>query len=157
MPEFKYLQKRKGARVVADFQRLMETGDVEKITPGLYHALTMHGGFIAHYDIHGFRATFRDDLGALLRGEFYSLTDPARWERDRMQHLEGSGYTDGLSAGDVMRMIARVGARRHASSVKLREQEMRRLAEVATLQARYGVTHDVAQALVYGKRVETVG
>jgi hypothetical protein len=152
MPDFKYLNNRSGAKVVKDFERVLTTGDVEKITPGLYHALTMHGGFIAHFDLPNFRRVFRDDLTSLLRGEIQPLTDPDRF---RWPALEDSGYKDGLSAGDVMRMIARIGARMK-STVELRESEARKLAEVAALQSRYGVTHDVAQALVYGKRLEVI-
>jgi hypothetical protein len=132
MQAFRYLIKRKGQRVVNDFERLLTTGDVSKITPGLYHALTMHGGFIAHFDIHGFRATYSGKLTDLLRGEYKSLANPESWARDFNTHLEDSGYVDGLSAGDVMRQIARVGARMHAT-VELRERLERDQAEAELL------------------------
>lgn len=125
-----YHYKRSGKQVVAAFERLLKTGDVEKITPGLYDVLIQHGGFIAHYDIHVFRATFKNKMTELLAGEFYRLDDPARWEADRMAHLEDADYSDGQTAGDVMRAIARIGAR-YSNAVQLRERLERGAAEVA--------------------------
>lgn len=147
---FKYQDKRQGDGVVKDFQRLMQTGDVAKITPRLYHALTMHGGFIAHYDIHGFRATYAGRLTELLRGEFQPLTDPDRFN---WPALEDSGYADGMSAGDVMRDICRVGAAA-AEQVRERERQANRLAEIAHLCRRYGITAFEAAALVDRNRAE---
>jgi hypothetical protein len=140
---------RNGTKVVADFRRLLQTGDVSKITPGLYHALTMHGGFIAHYGIGGFREHFRGDLTELLAGEMYPLTDSWRWgdEDDGSQpgvcdHLRNSVYRDGLTAKDVMRGICKV-ARELEQTVVARENELRRRAHIALAQQianEYGVT-----------------
>lgn len=129
----KYHYTRKGAPIVAAFERLLKTGDVEKITPGLYEALHQHGGFIAHFDIYGFRATFRDKLAELLAGEFYRLDDRARWEL-RMHHLEDTEYSDGMTAGDVMRAIVAIGAR-YSDFVFKRECAQRDAGEVAILHA----------------------
>lgn len=96
---------RSGRKVVEDFQRLLQTGDMAKLTPGLYYALTQHGGFIAHFDIHGFRATYQDKLSELIEGEMYPLDNTYRW-RESMHHLKDSVYTDGMTAHDVMRDIS---------------------------------------------------
>jgi hypothetical protein len=137
MTEFRYPINRKGARVVADFERVLETMNVDKITPGLYHALTMHGGFIAHFDIHGFRDVFRGRLTELLAGEFYRLDDVETFER--RHDLDDSGYSDGLSAKQVMMMIARVGAR-HRSQVEFTERTLRNTDEVELVK-RLAVKH----------------
>lgn len=149
---FRYPRKQKGDSVVKAFQRLVQTGDVEKITPALYHCLTQSGGFIAHFNLHGFREVYRGRVGELIAGEFYPLDIPARWQVDRMQHLEDSGYADGMSAGDVMRDIATL-ARNGGGLVRQREETARFDAEVAALRARYGITEDAALDLVRGRVV----
>jgi hypothetical protein len=137
--EFRYQDKRKGDGIVKAFQRLLQTGDVQKITPGLYHALTMHGGFIAHFGLHGFRAYYRGRLTELLAGEMDPLTDPDRFRRPA---LEDSGYSDGMSAGDVMRDIATIG-KNGGDLVREREARQRAEAEVELarqLAAKHGLT-----------------
>jgi hypothetical protein len=151
----KYQRKYSGRGIVSDFRRLLKTGDVSKLTPRLYHCLTLSGGFIAHYDLNGFRATFDGRLGELLAGEFYPLDNPERWAPERMQHLEDSVYRDGMTAGDIMRAIAEIGAEL-APMVRARETAKRRMAEIAALRSRYGVTLEVASALVNGSRVKVV-
>lgn len=139
---FRFQDKRQGQGVVAAFHRMIQSGDIDKLTPALYHALTMHGGFIAHFDINGFRSVYRGRLTELLAGEFYPLDDPGRWTIDRMRHLEDSGYADGMSAGDVMRDIATI-ARNGGELVRRREAEQRVAAEVElakTLAAKHGLT-----------------
>jgi hypothetical protein len=135
----KFHRNYSGAGIVADFRRLLTTGDVGKLTPRLYHCLTQSGGFIAHFDIHGFRQTYDGRLTELLAGEMYPLADRLRWER--MAHLEDSDYRDGMTAGDVMREVSRV-AYELAPMVRAREAEQRANAEVAqahALAARHGL------------------
>lgn len=127
MTTFRYQDRCQGRGVVVDFRRLLTTGDVEKITPRLWRALIQHGGFIAHYDLHGFRTTYRDRLTELLQGECYSLTDPECWARKG--YLKESGYADGWSARDVMHAIATVGAEL-APMVRAREQTRRDTDEI---------------------------
>lgn len=133
-----------GRGIVADFRRLLETGDMSKLTPRLYNCLTLSGGFIAYFNIDGFRAHYDGRLTELLRGETQSLTDPARFT---WPALEDTGYRDGVTAGDVMRAIAKIGAEMEWS-VRTRETAQRRMAEVVHLSQRYGITTDAAAALV---------
>lgn len=140
--QFRYQDKRQGRGVVAAFQRMVQSGDVDKLTPGLYHALTMHGGFIAHFGLDGFRDHYRGRLTELIAGEFYRLDDLDRWAAERMVHLEDSGYADGMSAGDVMRDVAMI-ARNGGELVRRREAEQRAAAEVElakALAAKHGLT-----------------
>lgn len=127
-----YQINRTGNKVVKDFQRLCQTGDVAKITPGLYHHLILYGGFIAHYSIHGFRDHYRGAVSALLDGESGSLYDSWVWEA--RTHLKDSAYTDGMTAYDVMRDICKI-AQTARPVVTKREDEKRRAAHIALGQA----------------------
>lgn len=134
-----YQINRTGDKVVKDFQRLCQTGDVAKITPGLYYALTMHGGFIAHYSIEGFRAHFAGRITDLLNGELTPL-----WDTMRVQYpaLQDSVYSDGMTAAEVMRDISRV-AQSARSIVAKRETAALRERHLRTAQAiadKYNIT-----------------
>jgi hypothetical protein len=50
------------------FKKVVDTRDSQKIDKALYNHLYLRTGFIAHYDIHGFRATYSG------RGFLTSLT-----------------------------------------------------------------------------------
>lgn len=143
---FKYQREINGRPIAADFRRLLETGNMRKLTPRLYYVLTMHGGFIAHYNIDGFRATFDGKLTRLLHGESVRLTDPDRFT---WPALEESGYKDGLSAGEVIRAIAAIASELEPMVIG-RERAAARMAEIRHLRERYGVTLEVATALVNG-------
>jgi hypothetical protein len=154
--QFRYPRKYNGQGVVEDFRRLLESGDMGKLTPRLYDFLTMSGGFIAHFNLEGFRGTYDGKLSDLLDGEMTSFTghDPrqspyrarlagqeeklygggAPWQSP---HLEDSGYKDGLSAADVMaevcavacEMKEKVNQREQAAQRSERIQAMRAIAE----------------------------
>lgn len=62
-----YFYEYKGDTVLKQFQSYLQTRDSAKIGRALYDFLMMREGFIAHFDIHGFRATYREPL--LLLGE----------------------------------------------------------------------------------------
>ena len=44
--------------VVKNFRKVIETRDMSLMSKELYQFLNLYCGFIAHYDIHGFRATY---------------------------------------------------------------------------------------------------
>ena len=44
--------------VVRNFARVIEARDMSLMKKELYEFLHLHCGFIAHFDIHGFRATY---------------------------------------------------------------------------------------------------
>ena len=44
--------------VVRNFRQVIEARDMSIMNKGLYQFLNLHCGFIAHYDIHGFRSTY---------------------------------------------------------------------------------------------------
>ncbi len=150
--EFRYPRKYNGHGVVEDFRRLLDTGDMSKLTPRLYEFLTMSGGFIAHFNLNGFRSTYSGRLSELLDGEMTSFTrhDPrespyrerlggqepkvyggAPWEG---AHLEDSGYKDGLSAADVMAEVC-AAACELEGDVRRREQTQRRGERIQAMRA----------------------
>lgn len=95
---------RQAYRVIRSLELFLETGDALKINRGLYEELTGHCGFIAHYDLHGFRRHFDGRPEYLLQGELYPLShlrDP------QSPYL----YTDGLSSIEVLEQFRRIASR----------------------------------------------
>ena len=45
--------------VVRNFRAVVESRDIERMKPALYQFLNLHCGFIAHFNIDGFKATYR--------------------------------------------------------------------------------------------------
>ena len=45
--------------VIKNFQEVIETREIGRMTKELYEFLILHCGFIAHYDINGFKATYK--------------------------------------------------------------------------------------------------
>jgi len=44
--------------VVRNFKKVIESRDIKFMKNELYHFLNLYCGFIAHYDINGFKATY---------------------------------------------------------------------------------------------------
>jgi len=44
--------------VIKNFQEVIENKDISQMNKELYEFLTLYCGFIAHYDINGFKATY---------------------------------------------------------------------------------------------------
>ena len=56
--------------VIKNFQEVIESKDISRMTRELYEFLILYCGFIAHYDINGFKATYRspqDFAGVFIR------------------------------------------------------------------------------------------
>lgn len=45
-------------RVVKNFRKVIESRDIKNMTKELYQFLNLHCGFIAHYDINGFKSVY---------------------------------------------------------------------------------------------------
>jgi len=45
--------------VIRNFKGVIESRDMHRMSKELYHFLTLYCGFIAHYDINGFKATYK--------------------------------------------------------------------------------------------------
>jgi len=48
--------------VIKNFKEVIENKDIDRMNKELYDFLTLYCGFIAHYDINGFKATYRRPL-----------------------------------------------------------------------------------------------
>ena len=46
--------------LIKNFREVIENRNIEKMNKELYEFLTLYCGFIAHYNIAGFKATYRD-------------------------------------------------------------------------------------------------
>jgi hypothetical protein len=45
--------------VIKNFQQVIENRDIDRMNKELYEFLNLYCGFIAHYDINGFKATYK--------------------------------------------------------------------------------------------------
>ena len=45
--------------VIKNFQEVIENKDIDRMNKELYNFLILYSGFIAHYDINGFKATYQ--------------------------------------------------------------------------------------------------
>lgn len=45
--------------LIKNFKEVIENRNIDRMSKELYHFLTLYYGFIAHYDINGFKATYR--------------------------------------------------------------------------------------------------
>ena len=45
--------------VIKNFKEVIEARDIDRMNKELYHFLTLYCGFIAHYDINGFKVTYK--------------------------------------------------------------------------------------------------
>jgi hypothetical protein len=82
--------------VVRNFQKVIEARDISLMNKELYQFLTLYCGFIAHYDINGFKATYahpRDFAGVFIRHfdqahRYFSGIYPCHHEP-----YQGTGFT----------------------------------------------------------------
>ena len=104
MTEREFSVGRGGFGVIRSLERFLETGDASKINRGLYQELTSHCGFIAHYDLHGFRRRFDGLPNLLLRGEFYDL-------QELPEPVSVYVYNDGFSSCEVLTAFRQIATR----------------------------------------------
>jgi len=48
--------------IIRNFNEVIESRDIDRMNRELYHFLTLNCSFIAHYDINGFKATYRSPM-----------------------------------------------------------------------------------------------
>lgn len=98
-----YTDKVQGKGIVAAWRRYLESGDTGKITPALYHFISMKCGYIAHYDLNGFRHVYADPA-QMLKGELYATVWEAGGYGGPVEH-SASVYTDGMTDQDVYKQM----------------------------------------------------
>ena len=128
-----------GERVVRQFARYLERADPNQIGPALYDHLMMREGFIAHFDLQGFRHAYREPV--VLLDELAHAFRP-RWvsrvHADGMSDVEVSTRIHALARQHQERVLAE-------ARVRLRERE---LAEAQRLAARHGYQLERADGAV---------
>ena len=55
----KFMTEEKKNKVYRDFKKLVDNKSIDFLTKTLYEHLHLHCGFIAHYNIHGFKEFYR--------------------------------------------------------------------------------------------------
>ena len=52
------LSQKSANNIIKSFKRVFETEDIDNLTKDAYHYIYLAIGFIAHYDIHGFKDVY---------------------------------------------------------------------------------------------------
>ena len=134
-----YVVKRAGKTVVQQFRKYTTTMDPKAIDVALYEWSIYDGpGDIAHFNLHGFRATYPHP--AL----YYELLLCPWLERQKQNNWYLPSvyvYTDGLTSHDVRDQILRIAVEwRQRVNLKFGEQKkVRELGEASEIAARYGM------------------
>jgi len=97
-----------------NIREVFKSGDIGKLTKGAYQFITLHMGFIAHYDLYGFQCAYADlELfrEMLQRSEYsndpnYNLNWADRKETDR-DFLKWNGYPYCHSVAEGIRQIVK--------------------------------------------------
>ena len=95
-----------------NIREVFKTGDIHKLTKETYHFITLHMGFIAHYDLQGFQCEYADlDLFRRMlqtseysRDPDYNLQWADKQETDR-DFLKWYGYPYCRSVAEGIRRI----------------------------------------------------
>jgi hypothetical protein len=90
-------------RIVNNVRKVFLTKSIDALNKQAYRFITLRMGFIAHYDLYGFRATYED-----LR-DFALTLQTSEYSRDRDYQLRGR-YTANMvfSDAEVVREIVRI-------------------------------------------------
>ncbi|MFC5402380.1 hypothetical protein [Cohnella soli] len=99
------------------FKKVVDARDSQKIDKALYEHLHLHTGFIAHYDIHGFRETYSD-----------------RGFLDFVDHFENCFYLTYGKHGDFNQRL-KAYILEHAADIRLEFQRAAELKELSLLNA----------------------
>jgi hypothetical protein len=54
------ISPRQKSLIVNSFKRVFSTGNIDHLTSSAYRYIYLASGFIAHYDLHGFRDAYRN-------------------------------------------------------------------------------------------------
>lgn len=81
--------------IVASVQRVFKTGDISKLTKVAYQHITLNMGFIAHYNVHGFREHYADvtAFAQMLLTSEMSMDPTHNWQ-NRDRYVRDSFFTD---------------------------------------------------------------
>ena len=116
--------------VIRNFKEVIESRNIDRMSKELYDFLTLYCGFIAHYDINGFKATYRvpRDFAEVFIGHF---------DREHRYHngtyaCHHTPYKDtGLTKADIKSEFERI--------VDLHKDQISRWANEALRKERYAL------------------
>jgi hypothetical protein len=93
--------------VIRNFKEVIENRDINRINKELYDFLNLNCGFIAHYDINGFKATYRSPMD--FAEVFIKHFDPRHPYHSRTYACHQEPYKDtGLTKADIKREFDRI-------------------------------------------------
>ncbi len=93
--------------VIRNFKEVIETRDIDKMNKELYDFLNLYCGFIAHYNINGFKDVYRSprDFAEVFIKHF----DPQHSYHSRIYASHETPYKDtGLTKADIKREFDRI-------------------------------------------------
>lgn len=102
MKDVEFMSAKEKQKVLRHWRQFLQSGlSKDKFTKDLYHHLTLHCSFIAHYDLHGFYSTYFEEGDDMVR--FLSQFDnrngiPKSVEYGMTYWQTGSDYSDINSA-----------------------------------------------------------
>ena len=132
--------------VLQNVKRVLESQDIDLLQSPAYRILITHCGFIAHYNLEGFRATYRDHLDgfveSFLRGSEVRFVDGLtgqplldHWERylaNPQSYLYDTSYR-GVMLADLVRDLITL-FKLHQAGIAWASQAKRRARRVANLE-----------------------
>lgn len=128
----KFMSAAEKSKVLKNWEMFLKSGlEKDKFTPALYHHLINHCSFIAHYDIHGFYATYFENGDDTLA--FLSQFDT----RDGISRSIEYGMTYWLTDDDyydINTEMCRI-AFRYIPALELRARNDQRHADLAHAEA----------------------
>jgi hypothetical protein len=137
----KFMSATEKAKVLKHWEMFLKSGlEKDKFTGALYHHLVQHCHFIAHYDIHGFYATYfasGDDTR-----QFLSQFDTRKGIPKSIEYGDLSGWLTDEEYYDINIEMCRI-ARRYIPVLELKAKNDQRHADLAHAQAllkKHGVT-----------------
>lgn len=88
----KPLTPRQKTLIVNSFKTVFLTGDIEKLTPAAYKYIYQASGFIAHYNLHGFRDAYREVT--LLKQDILRQAESNLWKNFSPQDKDYDYYME---------------------------------------------------------------
>lgn len=97
----KPITPRQKSMIVSSFKKVFATGDIENLTNNAYKYIYLASGFIAHYNLYGFREAYRDV--SLLKKDILLNVRANQWDNFTSTDKNYDYY---MSKADVYRSLA---------------------------------------------------
>lgn len=127
------------ATIVSNVKSVFKNADINKLRPEAYHFITLHMGFIAHYDIHGFRAEYADlrDFAANLQSS--EMSGSRDYNDNWAAELVRRGEHETAATIRAIVALARGEGQRIAPLFAQRQRD-REVAVAEKIASKYGLT-----------------